>query len=568
MARTILCIDDDRETCETLETGLAAGDYEILHTDDPQQALRLLGDRSPDLVVMEILLGKGDAVDLIETILSGEEDASSTPVIVVTRAVRSPVLYGRAVELGVKDYLVKPVLDSQLLDTVREFAEPEAPGREVDVSSASRDDLEEISLSGELADVPTPELLHRLHRAGVSGVLMIESAKQRAGIQFRNGSPVAVSTHRGIEPFEDYLLRTKRISEEQREAVINQVTFEVGGVHEILVGMGALDDDEIEAAQREQAESQLFETFRWTTGQYRFRPGRALKAETATELDRDPGSILLKGVLECSPRDQIAALLRERGELYPFRGECPAYLVDEMELTPEQERLLEGMDGEQPLSESIDGVEANERLLYAFIVTGLIELQDEPVLLLEDVVSDKASTAPRPTSSPQGALEAEYASASGSDPPPETTESEEADVASRALEAESWFRKGEGFLKRKQYAKAVEAYGMSSHLDPKEGIYVAHLGYALYLSNPEDGLVQREALEHVAKGIKLSPEREKPYILLGRIFKATGEEGTAQKMFRRALQIKPGCHEALQEMRLSKLRAQKSKGLMGRLRGK
>ena len=567
MARTILCIDDDRETCGTLESGLAEGDYELLHTDDPQQALRLLGHRSPDLVVMEILLRKGDGLDLIEAILSREEGASATPVVVVTRAVRSPVLYGRAVELGVRDYLVKPVLDSQLLDTVREFAEPEAPGHEIDVSTASQDDPQEISLSGELADVPTPELLHRLHQAGVSGVLMIESAKQRAGIQFRNGSPVAVSSHRGIEPFEDYLLRTKRISAEQREALINQVTFEVGSVREILVGMGALDDDEIEAVQQEQAESQLFESFRWTTGQYRFRPGRALKTDTATELVRDSGSILLKGVLEYSPRDQIAALLRERGELYPFRGECPAYLVDEMELTPEQERLLEGMDGEQPLSETIDGVEENERLLYAFIVTGLIELQDEPVLLLEDVVSVKASGAPRPDASSQGAPEAEAAAASGSDRP-ETTGPEGADGASRSLEAESWFRKGEGFLKRKQFAKAVEAYGMSSHLDPKEGIYVAHLGYALYLSNPNDRLVQREALEHVAKGIKLSPEREKPYIFLGKIFKATGEEKTAQKMFRRALQIKPGCHEALQEMRLSKLRAEKSKGLMGRLRGK
>lgn len=140
--------------------------------------------------------------------------------------------------------------------------------------------------------------------------------------------------------------------------------------------------------------------------------------------------------------------------------------------------------------------------------------------------------------------------------------------ASRGLEAETWFRKGEGLLKRKEYAQSVEAYGMASHLDPKEGVYVAHLGWALYLSQPNDKLVCREALEQIATGIKLSPQREKPYVLLGRVFKATGVLESAEKMFRRALKINPDCREALQEMRLINLRDQKSKGLLGRFRKK
>jgi cytochrome c-type biogenesis protein CcmH/NrfG len=106
---------------------------------------------------------------------------------------------------------------------------------------------------------------------------------------------------------------------------------------------------------------------------------------------------------------------------------------------------------------------------------------------------------------------------------------------------------------------------MAAHLDPEEGEDVSHLGSARYLSNPENELVQLEAMEHVAKGIKLSPDREKPYIFLGRMFKATGDMESARKMFQRALKIRPDSHAALQEVRVLTLRESKGKGLLDRL---
>jgi len=138
--------------------------------------------------------------------------------------------------------------------------------------------------------------------------------------------------------------------------------------------------------------------------------------------------------------------------------------------------------------------------------------------------------------------------------------------AKRALDAESWFRKGRDLLKARKYDKAAEAFGMSSHLDPNEGEYVAHLGYTLYLLKPNDEMVRREALEDIARGIKLSPDRELPYVFLGRIFKVTGEVDKAEKMFRRALKIRPHSREAATELRLIEMREQKkTTGLLGRL---
>ena len=75
----------------------------------------------------------------------------------------------------------------------------------------------------------------------------------------------------------------------------------------------------------------------------------------------------------------------------------------------------------------------------------------------------------------------------------------------------------------------------------------------------------REALEHLAKGIKLSPRREKPYLYLGRIFRRNDAPDRARKMFERAVRIKPDCHAAVQELRLLESREKKRGGLLKRL---
>jgi tetratricopeptide (TPR) repeat protein len=119
----------------------------------------------------------------------------------------------------------------------------------------------------------------------------------------------------------------------------------------------------------------------------------------------------------------------------------------------------------------------------------------------------------------------------------------------------------------KRYVKAVEAFGMAAHLDPAQGDYSAHLGYALHLTRPKNELVRREALEHIAKGIKLAPDSWKPLVFLGRVFRAAGEPDNARKVLRRALKIQPDCHAALQELRLlgQPEMPEKPRGLLERL---
>jgi hypothetical protein len=456
--------------------------------------------------------------------------------------------------------------------------------------------------------------------------------------------------------------------------------------------MGLLSEEECEKAIHAQAEERLFELFHLCEGTFRFQPGKRLGAASTLKLGSSAGSIILRGILEHAPMNQIREALESQAALYVEAGTSQTYPLDELDLSAEQRQLITDAQGDRTLS-ALFGPEAERlRMLYAFVVMGLLELNVEPVLMLLEEVSDEAAdtgeeeegeatslspaepdppgeatyptaedtglesaTEPDPLgdatsptvedTGPEGwmaELEATLSSLAkrfsgigdfsvlgvGEDPSdaevraayeewleripwdaiPEDAaglkelaekvrsridsayqnladassreryvlrrrEEEKRrgaeETAARALEAEKWFRKGERFLEGKKYQESLEALGMAAHLDPEEGEYLSHLGWALYLSDPTDALIRKEALEHIAKGIKLSPDRELSYLYLGRIFKATDEPRMARRMFLRALKIRPDFHPALQELRLLELRSEKrkkGKGVLGRLR--
>jgi CheY-like chemotaxis protein len=135
----------------------------------------------------------------------------------------------------------------------------------------------------------------------------------------------------------------------------------------------------------------------------------------------------------------------------------------------------------------------------------------------------------------------------------------------RALRAELEFQKGEVALRARRYDVALAHFEKAVEGYPEEGEYRAYYGWALYLADPDTPGRLQEALRHVLAGRKLAPDREKPYLFLGRLYKAGDRMRMAEKMFTRAVQLDPDCTEALRELRLIHMRRQKSKGLVSRI---
>jgi CheY-like chemotaxis protein len=557
--KTILSIDDDRETLETLSREPGGDRYRLLHAADPDAALRTIQKELPDLVLLEIVMRVHDGLGLMERIRDLDGPASDVPIAVVTRVGEDPTYFAWTIDFGAAAFLTKPVAGRQLLRSVYEILHPgeQPPEPEPPPAPASPADPKPLAkaparpapakpepepgLSGDLAETPLPEVVHRVHETGATGVLVLQRERRLTGIQFRNGALVAVSSKPRADSTDEYLVRTERIDDAQRREALEAVEAERGSLREILAGMGALSEAEFDAALRAQAEEQLFKAFRWRTGEYKFVPGKRIPARDSLELDADPARLLLDGVVRASPAETVDAFLRSQASRYPIACDRPAHLAEDFQLLAWEQDFVDGLCGQKPLADFGEASDREKRILYAMWITRFVELGAEPELVLLETVSEQAP--------------AEVA-----ERPPE---------AERSLDAEDWYRKGEAFLERRLFMEASNSYGMAAHLDPQEGDYVAHLGYALYLSNPKNPIVQREALEHIARGVKLSPEREKPLLFLGRVFRATGKTELAARMFRRAIKLRPNCHEAQQELRLMQMRQGKTQnkagGLLGRL---
>jgi PleD family two-component response regulator len=189
LPKTVLCVDDDLQIFEELRDRLQDGEI-LIHTDDLADAFAIVTEEEPDLVVLELELRDGNGLDLLERVRNEGGPLASVSTLVVTRCGRTPGLYGRAVQLGVVDYLMKPVVYSQLVASVEESLAQKSP------QAAGDEGVATGVGSGRLRDLPLPELLDRVYRSGESGVLIVGDARARTGIQIRNGSPAAVTLSR------------------------------------------------------------------------------------------------------------------------------------------------------------------------------------------------------------------------------------------------------------------------------------------------------------------------------------------------------------------------------------
>jgi CheY-like chemotaxis protein len=147
----------------------------------------------------------------------------------------------------------------------------------------------------------------------------------------------------------------------------------------------------------------------------------------------------------------------------------------------------------------------------------------------------------------------------------EQERSEILEEGQRALRAELAFQKGEALLRARRFEEAHAQFAEAVETYPEEGEYLAYQGWAFYLVSPDEHGRISKAVKMVQQGRKLAPDREKPYLFLGRLFKAADRPDTAERMFTRAIQLDPDQVEALRELRLMNMRREKSRGIVKRI---
>jgi signal transduction histidine kinase len=129
---TILAIDDRPDDLRLVSTLLRAGGHEVITAESPLQALALIAEQPPDLVVSDILMPELDGLELLRRLRSN--GASATLRFVFCSALYNDELTNAlAQELGVSALFTKPLDPTEFLaqiTSVLDAAPPPVPPNE------------------------------------------------------------------------------------------------------------------------------------------------------------------------------------------------------------------------------------------------------------------------------------------------------------------------------------------------------------------------------------------------------------------------------------------------------
>jgi DNA-binding response OmpR family regulator len=114
MSTTILVVDDEPRYVRLMEANLLPEGYEVLKSFGGQEALDIVTEEKPDLILLDVMMPGLDGFAVCERI----REFSTIPIIMVTAKGEEQARV-RGLDLGADDYIVKPFSANELLARVR-----------------------------------------------------------------------------------------------------------------------------------------------------------------------------------------------------------------------------------------------------------------------------------------------------------------------------------------------------------------------------------------------------------------------------------------------------------------
>ena len=234
----LLLVDSDARSTRVLEVNLRQAGYNVTTSADGDDALEKAEIITPDLILTDTVLPKRDGFSLVQSI-KAKAELANIPIVFLTnqKSVEDKV---RGLELGVEDYLVKPIFVRELLSRVQILLQK----RDHD-SLANRQSLSgRTKFAGSTNDMAIVDLLQTFEVSRKSGVLRVEYQKQVAEIFFRDGRIVDASCGRlrGEEAIYRTLLWTNAQFAVEFTQVKNEETVTVTTQGILMEGMRRLDE--------------------------------------------------------------------------------------------------------------------------------------------------------------------------------------------------------------------------------------------------------------------------------------------------------------------------------------
>lgn len=178
----ILLVDADSSSARVLEVSLRSAGFTVTSADSAESALGKLEHGAPDLILTDTRLPGVDGFAFVRD-LRTRSDLADVPIVFLTEqgALEDKL---RGLELGVDDYLAKPIFVREVVTRVHMLLARKNQQR-IATESVAR-----TRFSGSLEDVAVVDLLQTIAISGKSGVAAVRRGDREAKLYFRSGQLV------------------------------------------------------------------------------------------------------------------------------------------------------------------------------------------------------------------------------------------------------------------------------------------------------------------------------------------------------------------------------------------
>jgi len=126
--KKVLVVDDDPDILDVVTMILESQDYEVVVAHDGMECLDKLGAEKPDLMILDLLMPRMDGFAVYKELQDPKWSKYQDMPILILTSVREEASRRRyeletGQQLGVDDYLEKPLSPQVLLGSVRRLLE-------------------------------------------------------------------------------------------------------------------------------------------------------------------------------------------------------------------------------------------------------------------------------------------------------------------------------------------------------------------------------------------------------------------------------------------------------------
>lgn len=122
----VLIAEDESAVSELLQYNLKREDYEVSIANDGEEALLMMEERVPDLLLLDWMLPKVSGIEVCRRVRSGGANPNLPIIMLTARGEESDRI--RGLDTGADDYVTKPFSTTELMARVRAVLRRIRPG--------------------------------------------------------------------------------------------------------------------------------------------------------------------------------------------------------------------------------------------------------------------------------------------------------------------------------------------------------------------------------------------------------------------------------------------------------